>query len=313
MNVDAALTYLDFVRERHRVWEARQLGLPPEQWTDDPIVRERKFTNVFRVLDPGSQYVLTDLWEPDLREEDLLLRLFLYRHTGRVDAWQWLSVTSGLPTRENLGDVLEAWRQYRGPAKVRTRRSDPRAANRTTQVDYVRSVFTGAYLVFPQSQVPGTDKMESIVDLTKRLFVDTYATPAEFLRAKSQQDRFRALRSNKGVGDFMAMQVLTDWGYFTEDRENDFVVPGPGARKGAAVLGLQAQEACHWAHQQLDSLSISITMGDGRRRAPSLMDAQNTLCEYSKYARYLGQPLRGQPYTPAHPGPQDPPVLPVRW
>lgn len=307
-HLDEKLDFLDFVSARHEAFLRRQFG-EAQPWTDNEIVNTRKFTNVFRVLDYGSQFVLTDLLDPELAPEDQLMRLFLYRHTGRVEVWQFLEMMLGrYPKIADLEDVRELFKQYRGEPKVRTRNVDPKSPNRTTQTDFPRSVFTGAYLVFPQSQVPGTDKLDSIIDLTKRLFLYE-AVGQRFRDASSQQERFRILRDNKGVADFMSMQILTDWGYGTEFREDDMVVPGPGARKGAAALGMRADEAIEWAVKAIRNLDDPPLL-DGR--LPSYMDAQNCLCEFSKYVRYQEKPVPPALYTPAHPGPQ-PYQLPRHW
>jgi hypothetical protein len=287
LDVDRALDFLTFVRARHDVWEARQAGLP-QPWTDEPVVATRKFTNVFRVLDPGSQFVLTDLLEPGISGEEFVMRCFLYRHTGRVDAWQYLALALGrYPLDGDFEDALEAFQQWRSAG---------------------HPVFTGAYLVYPQSATPGTDKLVSIVRLTQRLRDD--GTFKDFVRAKTQAERFATLRRNKGVADFMSMQVLTDYGYGTEFREDDFVVAGPGARKGAAALGLRPEDAVLWAATAIRSMPNPPTIAG---RLPSYMDAQNTLCEFSKWVRYTEKPFPVKPYTPAHPGPQPAPVLPPRW
>lgn len=304
--------FLRFVVERHRIWEKRQAGLPGP-WTDDPVLASRKFTNVFRVLDPGTQFVLTDLWDQDVLVADQLMRLFLYRHTGRIETWEWIQLSLGrYPLVEDLEDVRGALKEYRGPAKIRTRTADPKSPSRTTQVDYVRSVFTNAYLVFPQSDVKGTDKLDSIVDLTKRLFTpdspDYVVT--DFMSAKTQAARFQVLRRNKGVGDFMAMQVLTDWGYLQdEDREDEFLVPGPGSIKGAKALDPAARtlDVVHRVVREVRALPDCPRLG---YRVPSLMDiGSNLLCEWSKYVRFRDAPA-AKIYTPAHPGPQPTPVLP---
>ena len=309
--------FLRFVVERHRVWELRQVGAPAP-WTDDPVLATRKFTNVFRILDPGTQFILTDLaYDQWMDDRDILMRLFLYRHTGRIDTWQWLDLAlGGYPTVEQLEDVRAAWKDYRGAPKVRTRRSDPKSANRTTQVDFKRSMFTNAYLVFPQSAVPGTDKLDSIVDLTKRLF--TPGSPddvmPDWLAARTQAQRFKVLRRNKGVGDFMAMQVLTDWGYLCgEDREDEFLVPGPGSIKGAAALDPNAKtmDVVRRVVHEVRALPDCPRLG---YRVPSLMDiGSNLLCEWSKYVRFREQPTPTKTYTPAHPGPQPAPLLPAYY
>lgn len=328
MDIDNVLGYMDFVPERHRVWELRQHGWAQgsEGWTKDPILASRKFTNVFRILDPGTQYVL-GLMETAPSAESALMRAFLYRHTGRVEAWDYLDmVNGGLPDGpDDLAAVQDVWAAYRGEGVVKARnRTGPSpsgAGGGEFKTTYSRSVFTNAYLVFPQSQVPGTDKQASIVDLTHRLFdpgSEDYIWPS-FVAERTQQGRFKLLRAQRGVGDFMAMQVLTDIGYSTwlPGDENAFVQPGPGAKKGLASLGLpQSGDAIARVRSLLldQPACPRLALPDGRLRAPSLMDVQNTLCEWSKYVRLRdsGKPA-GKPYQPAHPGEQPEPSLPDHW
>lgn len=309
--------FLKFVVERHRIWEQRQAGAP-QPWTDDVVLATRKFTNVFRVLDPGTQFVLNELLEPGLPERDQLMRLFLYRHTGRVPSWEWLALTSGYPTVANLEEVRASLKDYRGVGvtklkNVKTYAERTNKAGGFQSTTYERSMFTNAYLVFPQSQVPGTDKLDSIIDLAKRAFTPGSAQdvmPA-WEKAKTQAQRFAALRSPSGVGDFMAMQVLTDWGYGQDvDREDEFLVPGPGSIKGAKALDPTASTMAVVKRvvKEVRGVANSPRLG---YRSPSLMDiGSNLLCEWSKYVRFRGQAVPAKTYTPAHPGPQPDPVLP---
>lgn len=309
--------FLRFVVERHRIWEKRQAGAPPP-WTDDPILATRKFTNVFRVLDPGTQFLLTDLFEPGISPRDTLMRAFLYRHTGRVETWELLNVMVGeYPTWELLDDLRDVWDAYRGEVKENTileksHADTPHKIERLKRTSQ-RPLFTGAYLVFPQSTTPGTDKLDSIIDLTKRLFrpdSDEDIMP-EWLAAQTQRERFNILRRNKGVGDFMAMQILTDWGYQCgEDRENEFLVPGPGSIKGAKAIDPDAKpmDVVKRVVKEVRGVADSPRLG---YRSPSLMDiGSNLLCEWSKYVRFSKQAIPKNTYTPAHPGPQPAPVLP---
>ena len=315
-------TYLDFVENRHGIWVSRYLG-EDAPWADDPILVANKFTNVFRILDYGSQFLAVDLLEPALDERDTLMRAFLYRHTGKVASWKFFELMNGrYPICQDLvdGTLLETLKQYRGGGERKDRNSlnkkyNPREG--ATFQSFDRSVFTSAYLVFPQSQVRGTDKLESIVDLARRLFMTKDDIVPKFLKAKSQRDKFQVLHDNKGVGDFMSMQILTDWGYsqFGEDLENDFIVAGPGAVKGSAAIfpKMKAGAVIKWAHEQVQQLSVYITLPNSVIRRPTLMDVQNTLCEFSKYVRFMGKPLSNKSYSPAHPGKQSPPYLPEHW
>ena len=272
-------SFLDFVVNRHAIWECRQLGLP-QPWTQDPILASKKFTNVFRILDPGTQFLMTDLFDGEWD----LWRAFLYQHTGRIETWKLvLNELGEYPTPMNLDVVREIW------------------------LDYQQPFFTNAYLVYPQSSVPGTNKIDSIIDLVQRVFTADFSY--DWHNAPDMQTRFGLLRINKGVGDFMSMQVLTDWGYTLDvDHEDDWVRVGPGAIKGAKII----DRGVAWAHRAVKELENCPTILDGRK--PSLMDVQNCLCEFSKYWRYQQQEVStDKPYEPAHSGPQPDPVYPLYY
>ena len=135
------LTYLDFVVERHRIWELRQAGAE-QPWTDDHILRGKKFTNVFRLLDHGSQYLLSMLQE-DLSPRDRLMRAFLYRHTGRPEPWEFFELMHArYPLVADLQATYDTWPQYQGSVKQVTRADNGRVMNIKEN-----PVFTGAYLV----------------------------------------------------------------------------------------------------------------------------------------------------------------------
>lgn len=315
------LTYLAFVQERHRIWLRRQAG-EPGPWTVDPILASQKFTNVFRVLDPGSQYVLTTLDEPGCAAVDLALRIVLYRHTGRIEVWDHVQAAVGLPTRANLTEVHEAFKDYRGEPKVITRYPwvVGKAGGAAPKKGYVypNRIFTGAYIVNPGGTAGSEDKLETVIGLGRRMLEN--GTLLTLATAPELHDRFSALRENIGLADFMALQIATDWGYThhaTQDQENDFVVCGPGARRGAQAVAPswnpdKTLRACHRAIHQLDEVPAVHTT-DGRVRLPSYMDVQNTLCEFSKYVRFMGKAPKATPYHPAHPGAQPSPHLPSHW
>lgn len=282
-------SYLRFVRERHNIWELRQAGVPGP-WTEDPILQTRKFTNVFRVLDYGTQFLLSDLWDPWTDDPvDNLYRFFLYRHTGRWEAWQMFFLVHGrMPQPDEPELVFATFDQYRKD---------------------VGTIFTDAYLVFPQSQTKGTDKLQSIIDLADRLR-QTGILQA-YTRLDSVEARVALLRAQKGVGDFMAMQVTTDWGYICGGDENAYILAGPGARRGADYVapGARAEDTIYWLQNTLNTelmkrgeAPVELEVAPGVFREPSLMDIQNTFCEFSKYVRFGERGnLPTEPYRAKHP------------
>ena len=277
--------YRDFVIERHLIWEARQRN-EPQPWTADPVLANRKFTNVFRVLDPGSQFVVTDLITPD--PVDYLARCILYRYTNLPKTWYFMRSNLGRhPLAEDMNDTLiKLLQDYR---------------------DVGNTVFSGAYIIMPNPGVTGSDKIADAVNLTRNFLSE--GKTEEFFRQETQKGRYDTLRSFPGIGKFMAMQILTDWGYGQpENRENDFIVAGPGAIKGAGYISDDKPEELIYILTRGWSQSKVVRLNG---HPLSLMDTQNTLCEFSKYVRELEIPRKTSLYKPTHPGPQTAPTLPV--
>lgn len=299
-------TYRSFVHYRHLIWEARQKGFePPWSPPANSVLNSKKFTNVFRVLDPGSQYVVEMLQEPGLAPDDALARAILYRFTNRPETWEHLkSVYGRWPGADDMNaDLVKVLHDYQASGG---------------------QVFSGAYIIMPTPGRPG-DKVVGAVRLAHRLTRLGGAERAvdRVVGAATPAAAYEALRSHFGMGDFMSMQILTDWGYYWPSHdENAFVIAGPGSRRGVAELfpdgtNLSTEDVIRWVRDQWweDLACPTVPLPGGLVRAPSLMDIQNTFCEYSKYVRYLRKDYTNPqtPYRPAHPGPQPVPLLPYHW
>lgn len=298
MSVDAVFDYLDFVVDRHRVWEKRQAG-EEGPWSEDPILQRNKFTNVYRVLDHGSQFLLRELLnEPGISAADALGRSFLYRMTNLPTAWVHSREAMGrYPRVTDFGnDLATSWCALR---------------------DGGGQVFSGAYTIMPLPGVKGFDKVWEVVGMARRAFHPNFPGNVvdAFLQADSMAERFNVLKTIPAVGDFIAMQVLTDFGYSPfghHQDEDEFVVAGPGARKGAKEIfpDQDPSETIKWAHRTVHELEDCPTV---LGRKPSMMDIQNTLCEFSKYARFQRAVEPKRVFTPAHPGSQPGIVFPAHW
>lgn len=279
--------YYEFVVARHQIWQKRQQGLP-QPWTANDVLARRKFTNCFRVLDPGSQFVLTDLITDN--PLDYIARCVFYRITNLPSTWYAIRAALGhYPTAHTFVnrtlDLFEAI-------------DDHREAGNT--------VFSGAYMIVPSPGKKG-DKVHDAVVLVKQ-FVENLAE--DFLEMKTSEDRFKVLNAQPGLGKFLSMQVLTDWGYGQDENwENDFIVAGPGAIRGAAFLNpdKKPEDVIQDMAQFWDGNSLVQLNG----HSLGLMNVQNTFCELGKYVRELETPRKKTLYKPAHPGPQPTPVLPV--
>lgn len=284
--------YKGFILERHRIWERRIAG-EPGPWSEDPILIGRKFCNAFRVLDHGSQYVLKHLLDgPPI---DVLLRCFLYRFTNRSGPWEhFYSLYERVPTLEDLTTdlLLSTWDRYESP------------------------IFNNAYRINVDRTWDGK-KLDWLIFRAKEIFLEgKYFSVDEYL-VSDPPEQHELLTRVPRVGDFMAMQILTDWNYsrYGYDAENEFIVPGPGAVRGSEILDPDADPtemiyriAEVW---EAEPDAPRIPLPGGGSRGLSLMDIQNTFCEFDKYIREQVRGKTFSPYTPTHK--TTAPALPEHW
>lgn len=276
-----------FAKARHRVWE----GKP----TKSRILTTRKFTNVFRVLDRGSQYLLelmNSYGDDGTAQRDPMSQValsYFYRQVNRPDTME---------------DIIE---KNGGFVPGYTEITDPQWYD-----DVVRPValarpgafLSGAYMILisPGDKRPTVDKMQDM--FTRQHTRDILGHVAE---VGDLATRVHLLDEIAGIGEFMAMQIATDLGYCEgePDQENTFVIAGPGSRMGVGYLTGHPWAPGKVAQQVIQSFPRELLPplpGSGGRLA-SWMDVQNVFCEFSKYVRMVDRGDKGaaKPYTPGPP------------
>lgn len=281
-----------FVCERQWIWRRRVAQRLPPPWTDDPILRGERFTNVYRELDPGTIYVIEHVLEFDAPRPDKLFNVMIYRLVGRSDTHSALGFQS-----------------------VRT--FDPSNMERTLKNlrSSGRPPFTAAYMVSAYASMGSSDKIENVA----RLFTALHADFDEFFTrvdgCVSAAEVHATLSSAYGFGNFLAYQILVDLLYplrvyggrgmlpFSHD---DWASPGPGAQRGIAML-LRPEvskphlEVMRWLrdcqHEEFARLGLDFPYfedADGKPVAISLANIQNCLCEFHKYVKIGAGTGRGR-------------------
>ncbi len=98
--------YWYFASERQRMFQRRVAGVPGP-CTDDPILREFKFCNVFRAADRVSQYMIRDVCyhgEP-CTEDDRLFQGTAFRTFSKIATWRTVrDILGRYPTLDDLAD-----------------------------------------------------------------------------------------------------------------------------------------------------------------------------------------------------------------
>ena len=282
--------FFGFVCERQSIWHRRVIEGESPPWTDDPVLRRYRFTNVYRELDPGTRYAIDEILDRDVPGTDRLFNVMVYRLIGRESTHRALGfLRPETFDRERFESVLE----------------DRRRSG--------HAVFTGAYTVSGYAWRGSSNKIENVASLFEEIAADFPSTSRRVFEAASAKDAYEAIRSHPGFGRFLAYQVLVDLLYPLETTggesllsfsPDEWAKAGPGAQRGIGLLAAGRTEdelavmTWLWENQRDEfrrrSLSFPYRRTDAGEREPSLADVQNCLCEFSKYRAIQRGECRGR-------------------
>jgi hypothetical protein len=302
-------TYWRFAAERQAMLFRRLAG-DVGPWTSDPILRSHRFTNVYRVADRVSQYLIRDVQQrPDRSQEprELFFRTILFKLFNRIETWEALE--------EHLGPLAWATFDLNKAAAILDARQNCGLRN-----------YSAAYIM-PPPNLGHARKHANHLALLARMMADLVPEPVR--KAPSLAAVYESLVRYPSLGPFLAFQYAIDLNYsdLLDFNENDFVVAGPGALDGIAkcfvdVGGLSPSAVIEWMVDNQDAefgrLGLNFQRLLGRRL--HLIDCQNLFCEISKYARVAHPGVCGlsgrrqikQVYR-VDPRPLPPIALPKRW
>lgn len=266
-NPEALNVFWYWVAERHKIWSHRAHGFPAP-WTADPVLRDNRFTNVFRELDPGTVYAMDRIYRRQGWPFDKLFSGIVYRTIGSEATHEAL-----LPALSYVAlDQKQFVEILRGIA----------AEGRPWQ--------TAAYMVCAYHGFPGVDKPERLAWMFKQIGEEILDSSAKLFEAESAKEAFLWLRGLTGLGDFLAYQILLDTvrGNLVWLDLESWVHPGPGARNGLKILapGTRPDVAClALRDMQYDRLGEQFWRhaDEAGFKKISLSNIQNCACEFFKY------------------------------
>jgi hypothetical protein len=302
-----------FIDLRYVIYFQRLRGEPPP-WTADPVLSKYKFTNVFRACDRVSQEgirISLDAVSTTSVEEQFF-RILLFKLFNKIETWQALTTALGEEPRlanfdlERYDEILEGLRRERV------------------------KIYSAAYMM----PCPEDYKVEGILrkhTMHLRMIWDMLAAsiPALLKRAGNLEGAYNVLRNVRMLGPFLAYQLVIDinYGPYLGYRENEFIVPGPGAEEGVLKCfgnpgKRSATDIIRLVTEYQDILSQVVTGTGAPRlfgRPLQLIDIQNCFCEIAKYARVAHPEFNTERTRIKHsylpkPGPPLPkPVFPRQW
>ncbi|MDQ0612393.1 hypothetical protein QF046_000034 [Microbacterium sp. W4I4] len=276
---DVLASYWRFAAERQNVYRARLLG-EPGPWTDDPVISRFRFTNAYRAADRVSQDLIRVAYEGPQDAENLVFRVMLFRFFNKPSTWAALESRFGEISVDSF-DV------------------DAFDSVLDRLLSEGERIYSAAYIV-PPPPFGAVRKHRNHLLLIDHMMHAGVA--GRIAAATSLREVFETVSSFPSLGPFLSYQLAIDFNYTTviDFDENDFVVPGPGARSGIKKcfpdLGeASAEDVIRWmVDTQADQFEQNgIAFPDLFGRALTLIDCQNLFCETDKYARVMHPNVRG--------------------
>lgn len=287
-----------FMKKRHDIYLARKAG-KPGPWTDDPILREGRFCNVYRELDTVTQWIDKNIRQPFADHPNLWIMLAIARYIN----WP--------PTLEALiKNYPNAWPDKPEFAPEHLTFALEHLAS------YGNKVYTGAYMIRAESDRKAPwywwTKHRYIAEIViGRLWEDRVEWEAmledQGNGPMSLQDCWTLFQAHRyiGWGPFMAYEVVTDMRHtrYLQGAPDiySWANAGPGAIRGlnrlygrelntkppASVTNMEM----HLLMKELNGFSdpgFRETFGPiWAKGSPcfEMRDVEHTLCEFDKYER----------------------------
>ena len=261
-----------FAHERYQIYRKRLLGEPPP-WTEDPILRDYRFCNVYREDDKVTCWIRDNWRIPHAEDPDLWFAMCIARLFNQPHTLQWI----GYPVPF---DILKL-----SAGVKRTRESN-------------KIIFNPAYIVSTAGTPTGKEFLHESKEayLTQEVIVPLWKARERLRPTKT--DTLNSYHMNlgqmQGFGSFMTAQVIADLKYHRPLMNAadwaTFAASGPGSRRGLNyVLGYQRESP--WTEDdwrlKLSYLHEKLLPMFARAQMPKphAQDIQNILCEWSKYWR----------------------------
>lgn len=275
-------TYWKFAVERQNIFLRRQQNID-YPWTQDDILDKYKFTNVYRINDRVSQYLVSNvIYSGDQSIEEVFFRILLFKIFNKIDTWEIFE--------HEFGEV--SWRNYSFEKY------------NTILVELLKNkiaIYSAAYIMASgKSAFNYQYKHQNHLKLLEKMMNDN----VPYILADTQQmsEGYRILKSYPSIGEFLAYQFITDINYsnITGYDEQEFVKAGPGAKDGITKcfndLGdFSYDDVIHLLmdnqHNEFKKLNLDFKNLWGRDL--QLIDIQNIFCEVDKYSRIAHPEMSG--------------------
>lgn len=281
-----------WITDRYAVHIKKDVQKLPAPWTDNPIIQEFRFTNVRREHDKETKWVIENVCKADLSEANKWMNLILFRMVNKSETCKnFMPIDFGNVDWKGIVEYVS-----NTPSEYVMFTN----AFKTSGVKGAAAKVLGHTSAFKDKE-HGVPPLVSVIQYCQQLYEDE-SLIYNIGQCVNAQQVFQVLQEVPGIGYFLAYQIFVDMTYCPESlwSENEFVVAGPGARRGLDLVfdnrdGMTYEEALFWLRDNwqviCDWLQLPwnpdeiFTDLEPEDRYMNVMSLQNCHCEISKYIR----------------------------
>lgn len=275
-----------YIFERHKIYKRKEIyHLPQDEWTDDEVFKQYRFTNVRRELDRESKWLIKHVSEnPDLTIQEKIMNSILFRTFNKSSTMEIF----GMPIKD-FDNIEEHRVKFERYAELHPKyvfftpafnTGGLKAANAFPNLeDMYECTSSGKEVKVTNGKLTklmnlreAKDYIAVNIDWTiiglepnmpmRMLHLIRNANnknlAERILEASDQREVFDILQEVKGFSRFLAYQVFVDLTYIPDFpfSENEFTISGPGCDRGLDYLfkdrdGMNYEECLFWLKDNL--------------------------------------------------------------
>lgn len=204
--------------ERQNIWYKRFALKENQPWTEDKILREYKFTNVYRDLDRNTQWLINNVINKEKNNFEVFWKIVVFRYFNLPELFEYIG---SIPDYSKYKELIFNKKIIEYKEKF-------------------GRVFTKAYMIHP----PRSKEDRKLgLELFYCKNIKQFHNKAKnmwnrYLNMKNPEDFHLMMKELMSIADFMAYEIYCDLCYtdWFKWNENDFVNVGPGAKFGLEIL-----------------------------------------------------------------------------
>ena len=260
--------YTYWIEERERIRYLKEDLKQDPPWTEDPILKEFKFCQVFREDDRTTRWFRTHMREPLRNSPDVFMATIAFRFFNLIETGRTL-----------LDNNLHI--EWDRPKAIEEIKKNPKW-------------ITGAYIVKSPNRM---DKVTGVTECVSHLWDDRKNIIKQLESFTTLEEAWKFLMQYPYIGPFVSYEMVTDLRhtYLLENATDicSWGNPGPGAMRGLNRLTGRPLEFCKrswdwhsemldlydWCSQKLDLSKLNYPF--------EMREVEGGLCEFDKYSRIL--------------------------